>query len=148
MKIRNRIFISNTVMVLVSLVTLLAITGALVNSFRNENINTEIAKAKLNENVFEVQSLFEQSTEIVLDYETFSKSLSKYHYQLFVTVDNDKKHSNFEPDDEEETTNYMKAFDFLVGDQASVYYRDSLTIVGKSLVVDDHEYNIVVWYKF
>jgi len=139
-KIRNRIFISNTVMVLVSLVTLLAITAALVNS--NENIKTEIAEAKLDENVFEVQSLFEQSTEIVLDYETFSKSLSTYDYQLFVTVDDEKKYSNFEPDDEEEMTNNMKAID-LEGDHASVYYRDSLTGVGKSILVDDHEYNIV-----
>ncbi|TGE35595.1 HAMP domain-containing histidine kinase [Desulfosporosinus fructosivorans] len=140
MKIKNRIFISNTVMVLVSLVTLLVITAALVNF--NENINTEIAKAKLDENVFEVQSLFEQSSAIVLDYETFSKSLSSYNYQLFVTVDDEKKYSNFEPDDEEETTDFMKVTD-LAGDQASVYYRDSLTVVAKSIVIDDHEYNIV-----
>lgn len=144
MKIRNRIFISNTVMVLVSLVTLLAITAALVNL--NENINTEIAKAKLNENVFEVQSLFEQSTEIVLDYETLSKNLSTYNYQLFVTVDDEKKYSNFGPDehwhDEKEMINYIKE-SHLSGDHANVYYRDSVTVVGKSILVDDHEYNIL-----
>ncbi|TGE35591.1 hypothetical protein E4K67_23925 [Desulfosporosinus fructosivorans] len=131
-------------MVLVSLVTLLAISGALVNS--NENINTEIAKAKLDENVFEVQSLFEQSTEIVLDYETFSKSLSTYNYQLFGMVDKDTKYSNL-GHDEKEITNYIKESDS-AGDHASVYYRDSLTSVGKSIVVDDHEYNIVVWYNY
>ncbi|MHB8075617.1 sensor histidine kinase [Desulfosporosinus fructosivorans] len=140
MKIRNRIFISNTVMVLVSLVALLAITAALVNL--NENINTEIAEAKLDGKVFEVQSLFEQSTEIMLDYETLSMSLSKYDYQLFVMVDDKKRYSNFEPDDEEELTDFLKVID-IVGDHASVYYRDSLTVVRKSILVDDHEYNIV-----
>lgn len=139
MKIRNRIFISNTVMVLVSLVTLLAVTAALVNL--NENLKAKVAKAKLDENVFEVQSLFEQSAEIVLDYETFSQSLSKYDYQLFVMADTEPKFSNL-GHDEDKMMNYIKESD-LTGDHASVYYEDSLTLVGKSLAADGLEYNIV-----
>jgi signal transduction histidine kinase len=141
MKIKNRIFLSNTLMVLVSLVIFLAINGSLINLFQNEYINGEISRAKLDENVFEIQSLFEQSTDSMLDYETFSKSLSEYDYQLCVMLDDDIIYSNLEHD-EKEMNDYMQAID-LSGDHAKVYSWVFITAVGKSFVVENHEYSIV-----
>lgn len=140
MKIRDRIFLANTLMVLVSLVTFLGINGALINSFQNEYINVEISKAKLNDNVYEVQSLFEQSTDNMLDYETFSENLSMYDYQLCLLEDGEIVYSNIE--EINEVIDSIQSIDW-TGEHAKVYSWVFITAVGKSFEDNNHEYKLV-----
>lgn len=133
-------------MVLVSLVILLAFNGVFVNLFRNEFISIETTKGKLDENLFEIQSLFEQSVQNLMDYETFSKSLSEYDYQLYVTVDEHIEFSNLERDIHQ-LSNFMKELD-LVGNQTTVFNWNWLTVIGKSMVIEEHEYKIVAVHSW
>ena len=141
MKIKNRIFLYNTLMVLVSLIILLIISGFVISIFKNEYIDKEKLKSKPNEYFYEVQELFEFSGEELFDYEGISHLLAGYGYDLYVLEDGENIYSNLEVGSEE-VGEYLKERDF-GGKHATVYTQNSMTIVGKTLIRNSHEYVIV-----
>jgi len=141
MKIKNRIFLSNTLMVFASLIIFLGINGALINLFQKDYLSEEIERAKLDDNVFEVQSLFEGSTDSLLDYNALNETLSTYNYQLCVIEDGEIIFSTF-PGAREDIKETILAID-LSGKHAKVFSWAFLTAVGKSFEVGEHDYRIV-----
>ncbi|MFA9379006.1 MAG: ATP-binding protein [Lachnotalea sp.] len=141
MKIKKRIFIYNTSMVLGALIVLLAISGILLNLFENEYLNAETVKGKLEKNVYKVQCLFEQPSESLFNYQTLSENLLEFGYKTYVLKDKDIIYSNVEHGDGE-LKNHVNSMSFY-GDHATVYTWESLTVVGKTFTVDNHIYDIL-----
>jgi signal transduction histidine kinase len=143
MKIKNRIFLSNTLMVFASLILFLGINGALISLFQKDYLSEEIEKAKLDENVYEVQTLFEQPYEELLDFNTLNETLSTYDYKLCVLKDEEIVFSNLKKDGKDPKISIL-ATD-LSGEHARVFSWQFLTAVGKSFVIEDHEYRVVAF---
>jgi signal transduction histidine kinase len=109
--------------------------------FQDEYMDAELAKVKLADNLYEVQSLFEQSTEELLDYETISQNLSAYGYQLYVLEDGNEVYSNFDSN----TDRLRKSINKIdwSGEQTKVYSWTFVTAIGKSFHNNNHEYKLI-----
>jgi len=85
-KIINRIMISSAFLVLLSLVSLLAVIGAIIFWF--PATHGELGKEVLDKDVFHVGKVLEDFDISVRDWDTLNARLSEYGYKLLVLADN------------------------------------------------------------
>ena len=128
-------------MVLVSLGTLLAVSGTLVNVFKEEYIKEHPKKSCLDSNLFVVEDLFEELKINSFTPELFSNDLSKYGYELCVVADDEIIYSNLSHEKEEIEIAISDME--LESDQVCVYSWDQITVVGEEFKKDDTTYKIV-----
>lgn len=88
MTMRKRIFLSNTTMVLLSLLILLGVGGFSVLLFEDEFMNAIGQNAALSQNIYEVQTLLIENQKSPVDFEQLSDKLAAYDFELYVSDQN------------------------------------------------------------
>ncbi|MGC6588847.1 ATP-binding protein [Paenibacillus sp. Dod16] len=143
MKLGKRIFISNTLMVFLSLVVLLAIGGGMVNVyFKAASKNNQ-----LDPNIFMVESILKKYQGSARDWSKLSGSLAEYNYRLCVAQDNSLVYCNIRHQ-EDDIKAYLQTL-HLSADQLNVFFRDGVTSIGQHITVGDETYDMVaVNYKY
>lgn len=143
MKLGKRIFISNTLMVFLSLVVLLAIGGGMINVyFKAANKNNQ-----LDPNILMVESILKQHQGSVRDWSKLSVLLAEYNYRLCVSQDNSLVYCNIRHQ-EDDIKAYLQTLN-LSADQLNVFFRDGVTSIGQRISVGDETYDMVaVNYKY
>ncbi|WP_127529350.1 sensor histidine kinase [Paenibacillus kobensis] len=132
MKVGKRLFISNTLMVLSTLLVLLAIGGGTIWANQVEfNKNTQ-----LDGNIFRVKSVLEQQQGAVPDWTALSAALADYDYQLYVEQGNTLVYSNVKYP---KIASYLQKLQ-LSADQTSVFYEDGVTAIGTLISIGDEAY--------
>lgn len=94
MTMKKRIFLSNTLMVLVSLLILFGIGGVSVLFFKEEFMKRVRQNAELSENIYEVQTILLEQQKEPADWNRLSDSLSEYGFHLYVAENDEKIFSN------------------------------------------------------
>lgn len=85
MTMKRRIFLSNTMMVLVSLLILFGIGRCSVLLFKEEFMNVIEQNAEVPDNIYEVQTLLLEQQQTPEDWTTLSQRLKKYDFDLYVS---------------------------------------------------------------
>jgi signal transduction histidine kinase len=124
-----------------------------MNSFQEDFINNATERSKLDLNVYTIQTIFQQPAEKLVDFEALSKSLSTYNYELYVLEDKNVVYSNVTSIKKNIKRNVLSME--LSGEHTQVYSWAFLTIVGKAIEVDNHEYQMIAvndvnkdaWFK-
>ncbi|MEW9699569.1 ATP-binding protein [Paenibacillus sp. SI8] len=132
MKIGKRIFISNNLMVLLSLVVLLAIGGGMIGM----NHTGFVKKSQLDGNLFKVEFILGQQQGTVPDWSALGASLEEYGYELHVEQGNILVYSNLE---HPEIASYLQKVE-LSTEQPSVFFEDGVTTIGQLISVGDKTY--------
>lgn len=91
MSMKRKIFISNTAMVLISLLILFGIGGASVMLFKDEFMGIVKQNAELPDNIYEVESILKNDTEVPVSWQVLSDELSAYDFTLYVSDANDRR---------------------------------------------------------
>lgn len=137
MKIGKRIFISNTLMVFLPLVMLLAIGGVVINVQQiGNNRNFEI-----DQTIFLVESVLEQQQGTVPDWPALSTKLTAYDYQLYVARDEIVIYSNVDHR-QDKIASYLQTVK-LSGDQPSAFFDTGVTAIGKLISIGDKTYHVI-----
>ncbi|WP_312095021.1 HAMP domain-containing sensor histidine kinase [Niallia sp.] len=137
MKLGKRIFISNTLMVLLSLVVLLAIGSGMINMYHK----TSIKNNQLNPNILKVESILKQNQGINRDWSELSLSLEEYNYRLCVSKDDSLIYCNIRhPDDDIKA--FLQTLN-LSADQLNVFFGDGVTTIGQLISFEDESYAVV-----
>lgn len=85
MTMKRRIFISNTAMVLISLLILFGIGGISVLLFKEEFMKIIEQNAQLPDETYEVELCLKGQQDEPKDWETLSQELAKYEFELYVS---------------------------------------------------------------
>lgn len=91
MSMKRKIFISNTAMVLISLLILFGIGGASVMLFKDEFMGIVKQNAELPENIYEVESILKSDSEAPDSWQALSDELAAYDFTLYVSDEYDKR---------------------------------------------------------
>lgn len=91
MTMKKRIFISNTAMVLISLLILFGIGGIGVLLIKEEIMNIIEQNAELSDDVYEVETILLEQQKSPDAWEVMSDKLSKYRYGLYVSDSNQNR---------------------------------------------------------
>lgn len=91
MTMKRRIFISNTIMVLISLLILFAVGGVSVKLFKQEIMDIIEQNAEIEDNIYDVQTLLMQQQKAPDTWDVLGSRLSGYGYGLYISDINHKK---------------------------------------------------------
>lgn len=91
MTMKRKIFISNTAMVLISLLILFGIGGASVMLFKDEFMGIVKQNAELPDNIYEVESILKNERSAPESWESLSDELAGYDFTLYVSDERDKR---------------------------------------------------------
>ena len=147
MTIRNRIFKSNTWIVLLSLFALLVIGGTVILIFEDTYVKTLNHDAILQENAYEVQTLmndyhFDNHSNKDNQYTTLGNILTKYEYQIYITNASKKVYSNLKYN-QIETVEIMNS-EITYSDKSKLYIWEDKTIIAKKIRVGSSDYNLIL----
>ncbi|WKY45111.1 HAMP domain-containing sensor histidine kinase [Eubacteriaceae bacterium ES2] len=142
---RTRIFISNTMMVLLSLLILFGIGGFSVSLFKDEFLNAIEQNAQLSENIFDVQNILIEMQDNPVSFEELSQQLGQLNFELYVSDANlqsrysNVKHSEWECIEELEKTE-------LASNKVILYSMENVSIARCRVIVDNQTYNVYATY--
>lgn len=140
MTIKKKIFISNTLMVLISLMTLLFITLGLMGVFKENYLLENNKKSQLDINVYEVQTELRNLINSMPDLSIIKEKLNKYDYQLYVNFNSKNIYSDF---DRHEIGSIKHIENEEIDNNRSiVYFTDTETIVRINYLVAEGNYDI------
>jgi len=91
---RKKLFISNTCMVLISLLMLLGISGIMVVIFKNEFLNWYGNISKLSDEHYQVYAEVPQLVQSGTDWETWADVLAAHNFRLLVMSEGETVYSN------------------------------------------------------
>lgn len=98
MTMKKRIFISNTIMVLISLLILLAVGGICAKMFKSQILDIIQQNSELSDNAYDVQTILMEQQESPDSWANLERKLSDYEFELYVSDGNkDKVYSNARP---------------------------------------------------
>ncbi|WP_165452808.1 HAMP domain-containing sensor histidine kinase [Paenibacillus thalictri] len=137
MKLSKRIFISNTSMMFLSLVLLLAIGSGMINMYDQVTKKNN----RLDSNIFTVASIFKQAQETDRDWSALSLELGKYNYRLCVEQGSSLVYCNIRHQ-EKDIRAYLKTLK-LSADHPSMFFEDGVTSLGQIISVGDETYAVV-----
>ncbi|PAD37119.1 HAMP domain-containing sensor histidine kinase [Terribacillus saccharophilus] len=137
MKLEKRIFISNTLMVLLSLVVLLAIGSGMINMY-HETVNKN---NQLDSNILKVETILKKNQGDVLDWSALSLSLAEYNYRLCVSEGDSLIYCNIRHP-EDDIKSFLKTLK-LSADQQNVFFGDGVTTIGQLIPVGNETYAVV-----
>lgn len=113
MTMKKRIFLSNTLMVLISLLILFGIGGFSVMLFQDEFMNVVEQNAELSDDIYAVQTLLMEEQKNPSPWEELSRKLQVYSFELYVSDQNhaeqysNARHSEMECIEELEDTEFQ-----------------------------------------
>lgn len=135
MTMKRRIFISNTAMVLISLLILFGTFGCIFGLFEKEHMDGMEQEDRLSDYIYEVQTILLEKQNFLGTWEELSREVGDFGFLLYV-VDGDADicFSNIQPEQEENISELDKT-EFMP-DRVSVYHIDGLTVAG--CMIMDH----------
>lgn len=145
MTMKKRIFLSNTAMVLISLLILFGIGGFSVLLFEDEFMKVIEQNAELPENIYQVETLLMENQQNPMDWDTLSRQLGDYQFELYVSDEEKKeqysnvRHSEWECIEELER-------DKFVSDKIHIYNMEGATIVKSRVFVSGASYYVYAAY--
>lgn len=145
MTMKRRIFISNTVMVLFSLLILLGLGGVIVELFKNEFMNVIGQNSQVAPNNYEVQGILKDVSIYDGDWDALSDALATYNYKLYVSDDNSEKvysnirHRQWEVIEELEKTDFDS-------EQIVLYSMENVTVAKEKVLINDEVRYIYATY--
>lgn len=103
MMIKQRIFRTNSLMVLFSLVILLLIGGSMISIFKDRFLGWDSDNSKIAENYVDAYQKIENMDFSAGDWEQYAKAVQPYDFRLIVRNENGKElYYNVRHDEEEE----------------------------------------------
>ncbi|HWQ79291.1 MAG TPA: HAMP domain-containing sensor histidine kinase [Anaerovoracaceae bacterium] len=126
MKIKNKILLISSLMMLLSLVALLVICGFIIRSFASEFDDVGIPRP--DQNVFAVEDRIDASDVTDPDWVKLSGELSTHGYQLYVIREGDTVFSNLDHYPRE-MTNFLRNVSWM--EKSRSFYMAGITVVGK-----------------
>jgi len=142
MKINKRIFISNTVMVSISLVLLLSIVGVLLYSFKDEYLNEEIPRYEIDKNINFAKEIIKNGVNDTVQWENIAKKLEKIDYQMSVEKMGLEQFNNLRPHQIEELGELPK-LNLSINDKY-IFFQENQTILITNAEIEGSIYNIVI----
>ena len=138
---KKRIFLSNTLMVLIALLILFGIGGFSVLLFKEEFMNIIEQNAQLSDDTYEVQKLLYEQQEQPVDWEQLGRSLGSYDFQLYVSdADHLEQYSNVRHR-EWECIEELERDDFSY-DRVRLYNMENVTIARCRVLVQEEPYMV------
>jgi len=146
MTIRKKIFISNSIMVLLSLIILLGITGVGIALFKEPFVNALKQNAKLADHTYEVQSILYAAQTEEINWDKLSEDLSKYYFTLYISDENQKKqYSNISHRVKECIEELEK--DHYILENMQLYSMENVTIIRCSITDQTKKYSVYATYS-
>ena len=145
MTMKKRIFISNTVMVLISLLILFGIGGMCVGLFKEEIMKVVEQSAELPDTMTDVEQLLQKQQETPTTWELLSESLSDYNFDLYVS---DAKHKQVYSNlrhSEKECIEELEHGEFSL-DKIKLYSMEGAAIARCVVSLTDGDYNVYATY--
>lgn len=146
MTMRRRIFLFNTVMVLLSLLILFGMGGVCVLLFKGEFMKLLEQNAELSDDVYAVQTILLQQQKNTDSWETLSKTLSQYQFELYISdeaqneVYSNAKHSEMECIEELEEGEFTDS-------GVRLYSMEGITIARCRISVEGNSYAVYAAYS-
>lgn len=145
MTMRKRIFLSNTAMVLISLLILFGIGGCSVLLFKDEFMNVIEQNAVLSEQTYDVQTLLMENQKNPSDWEELSKQLEGYHFELYVSDQNQNKQYSNVRHSEKECIEELEDSEF-TSEKVQLYSMESVTIARCIVKMKGEDYYVYATY--
>lgn len=146
MTIKKRIFISNTVIVLISLLLLYGIFGGVFEIFRNELMNGLEKQAGLSEHTYEMQTLLLEEQNKTESWEALALRAQDYGFAIHVVdEDNLEQFSNISHY-EKECIEHLNRGDSS-SQKVNLYYQEGVTIIKSVLLRDNAHFNVYAVYS-
>lgn len=146
MTMRKRIFISNTIMVLISLVILFGIGGSALLLFKDEFMNVIEQNSRLSENTYEIQTLLKEAqSHPPVTWEELSEKAGAYDFELYVSDENlstqfsNVRHSEWECIEELENENFSS-------ETVQLYSMENVTIAKCMIQRDGQNFFVYASY--
>ncbi|SHJ39782.1 HAMP domain-containing sensor histidine kinase [Parasporobacterium paucivorans] len=145
MTMKRRIFISNTVIVLFSLLILLGLGGVIVGLFKNEFMNIIEQKSQIAAHNYEVQGILQSAGDYNGDWNALSDALAAYDYELYVSDSNQNelysniRHSEWECISELEKSSFDS-------EQVVLYSMENVTIAKEKILKGEESTYIYAAY--
>lgn len=145
MTMRKRIFISNTMMVLISLLILFGVGGTSVLLFENELMGRDEENIALSDDTYKVQTILLEQQRESGSWEELSQELSTYKFDLYVSdLQHNKQFSNTRHSEMEYIEELEKSK--LTNDKVKLYSMEKVTIARCIISVDDTPYMVYAIY--
>lgn len=145
MTMKKRIFLSNTVMVLISLLILFGIGGFGVLLFKEEIMRIIEQNAELSDDTYEVETLLLQQREKPDSWEVLSGKLAEYKFELYVSdSDQNRVYSNVRHSELECIEELDE--DTVASDRIKLYSMENVTIVRSIIQVEQEDYMVYAAY--
>lgn len=144
MTVKKRIFISNTFIVLISLVLLLGLAGGAVSVFKDEFLSEYSANSKLSDYTVEVQNILADGSKYNGDWNSLNNDLSQYNFNIFVsdTVKTKKGkkgfYSTLRHNEREAIEGLLESGNINKG----IYFIENATVVAEPLKYENTDYVI------
>lgn len=145
MTMKKRIFISNTAMVLISLLILFGIGGFSVLLFKEEILRIIEQNAELSDDIYEVETLLLEQQKRPDQWEALSDKLSDYQFELYVSDSNQNevysnvRHSEMECIEELEEGTFAS-------NKVKLYSMESVTIARCIISSGGEKYTVYAAY--
>ena len=145
MTMKKRIFLSNTAMVLISLLILFGIGGSSVVLFKDEFMKVIEQNAELPENIYQVETLLMENQENPMKWETLSSQLGDYQFELYVSDEKQEKQYSNVRHSEWECIEELEGEPFS-SDEIHIYNMEGATIVKSRVSLADGPYYVYAAY--
>lgn len=141
MTMKKKIFLSNTLMVLIALLILFSIGGLSVLLFKEEFMNIIEQNAQLSDDTYEIQKILYDQIEEPVDWEQLGRNLGSYDFQLYVSdADHLEQYSNVRHR-EWECIEELERDDFSY-DRVRLYNMENVTIARCRVSVQEEPYMV------
>lgn len=141
MTIKRRIFISNTAMVLISLLLLFGIFGGIFEIFNNEYTKRMENQGRLPNHTYEIQTLLLEEQDGAKSWETLALNAKDYEFTIYASDESGVEQFSNVSHFEKEYIDYLNN-DKLSSREVKLYYQGGITVVRTMFRRDNQNFNV------
>lgn len=147
MTIKKRIFITNTIMVLFSLIFLLLLGSGMIEMFKGEFLKVLSDKVQLADHTYEIQEIMNDESNMKDGWDILSLKIGGYGYHLYV-IDEDGEvlYSNISHAEKEGLEGISKIWDKQTY-VSKIYYMENVTMIKSSGIDNDVKFTAFATYS-
>ena len=146
MTMKRRIFLSNTMMVLVSLLILFGIGGCSVLLFKEEFMNVIEQNAEVPDYIYEVQTLLLEQQQTPEDWTTLSQRLKEYDFDLYVSDTQEQEQFSNVRHSAMECIEELEEGEFTY-DRVRLYSMEGITLARCLVQAEEQTYHVYAVYS-
>lgn len=135
---------SNTVMVILSLLCLFIVGGIIVNLFKHQYEPKQTINGFTNVNVSEIEKLIDENSNKNINWKILGEQLSNYGYKIYITNNNENIYSNL--------INLPKnasiyAHKLNLTKDMQIFVSGETIVIGKKIIKQNKEYKVYALYN-